>query len=355
MASTIFPNTRYYRFDESDNHLDVVRVLKYQNSDTLKCEFIKGPSAGKKEKMKISDLHDNWCQLSFDGIISISIVQLQNLKDVVATLVRKSDIDSVNASMPYAVCRQCVSDIFHYVYTKQDKEMVGMSVTWDSCPANVEFKNFLACDKMLKQFSMVYYIGDSLKDLLTLFDHSEYDYVLNELFVDHCKFASSGIQFVYDDYMGRDILDGYVKTLDDLLTTNNFEYDVQSGFGIIPLKFDFKGDISGKIDMNSAGELSENAKKELGFILGVNINTTLVMPYDKDIDLKSLSHRLYVLISDLNNDIYLVVYDTIGDYHVPIEDVESEENIQKINNMANAKSAKEACQYININMRKYNI
>ena len=350
MANVIFPNTRYYRFDDSDN-LEVVRILKYQNSDVMKCEFIKGPQTGKREKIKVSDLHDNWYMLACDGLISFSIVELQNLKDVVVTLARKSDIDNA-ISMPYAVCRQCVSDIFYRVYAKSDRDTVGMSITWDSCPANVEFKNFLACDRMLAQYTIAYYIGDKLNDLLTLFDHKEYDYVLAELFTSHCKYSSNGISFIYDDYISRPMFDGYVKTLDDLLVMNNFEYDVQSGFGIIPLKFDFKGDVSGHIDLDSTGSLSESAKRDLGFMLGENINTTLVMPYDKDIDLKSLSHRLHILIADLNNDIYLIVYDKEGEYHVPIENVESADNIKKINNLVDTKSIKDI---ININMDKYGI
>ena len=354
MKQTIFPNMRFYRYlDETDDSIEVLRILRFQNIETVMYEVIKGQRLGEKGKIKITELFDNYTRLLHDGIISFSIAHLHKLDDIMVMFMKQKDIDN-GVGVPYAVCRQCVTDIFHYAFAKSDRNYFGLSINQDSCPANVEFNNFLACEAVTKQFNVVYYIGDKLSDILQLFDHKDYDYVLNNLFVDHCKSSSQGIHFIYEDYLTRSSLHGYVKNLDDLLNFNNFEYDIQSAFNIIPMNLDFKGDVNGHIDLSDGGELSYEAKQQLSFVLSKNINRTLVLPYDKDIDLDQLSHRLYQLISDINNDIYLIAYDIAGEFHIPVENVESAENIEALNNIVDAKSVRDAYNYIRLNTSKYN-
>lgn len=353
MRTNIFPNTRYYRYlDESDDSLEVIRILRYQNTETVKYEVIKGERLGEKGKIAISELLDNYTKLNNDGVISFSIASLHNLDDIVIMFMKQKDLD-MGMGIPFVVCRQCVTDMFHYAFSKKDKDYFGLSISQDSCPPNVDFNNFLACEGLSKQINIAYYIGDKLSDLLKLFKHDDYDYVLGQLFRDHCKYAANNITFIYNDYLTRDSLDGYVKTLEDLLLSNNFEYDIQSAFNIIPMNLDFSGDETGAIDLTDGAELSEDAKHKLSFVLAKNINRTLVLKYDKDIDLDALSHRLYQLVSDVNNDVYLIAYDVSGEYHVPVESVESAENIETLNSIVDAKSVKDAYQYIRINTWKY--
>ena len=353
MKSCIFPNTRYYRYlDETDDSLEVIRILKYQNTETVKYEVIKGSRLGEKGKIPIKELFDDYTKLNNDGVISFSIAHLHKLDDIMVMFMKQKDLDN-GIGIPYAVCRQCVTDIFHYAFSKKDKDYFGLSISQDSCPANVDFSNFLACEGVSKQINIAYYIGDKLDDLLTLFKHDDYNYVLNTLFMDHCNYASNGISFICKEYLGRDNLDGYVKDLRSLLISNNFEYDIQNAFNIIPMTVDFSGDVNGKIDLSDGAELSEEARYNLSFILRKNINRSLVIKYDKDIDLDSLSHRLYQLVSDVNNDVYLIAYDTIGEFHIPVESVETPENIEALNNIVDAKSVKDAYQYIRLNTWKY--
>lgn len=222
-----------------------------------------------------------------------------------------------------------------------------MSISVDSCPANVDFSNFLACEKVIsKPINIAYYLGDKLFDILDQINTKPFDDVLTELFQQHCNFASNGIPFIKQDMLNRQSVDGYVKTLKDLVTFNNFEYDISTAFDIIPINADLS---------NCTGqELDPTTKKELGFILAQNICRSLVLLYDKDIDLNKLQHRLYKLVSDTNNDLYIVVYDIFGEYHVPVEESETPDNIIKLNNVVDAKSVKEAYAYIRLNTSKYN-
>lgn len=353
MKTNIFPNTRYYRYlDETDDSLEVIKILGYQNTETVKYEVIKGELTGKRGKIAIKNMLDNYTKLNNDGIVSFSIAHLHKLDDIMIMFMKQKDLEQ-GVGTPYAVCRQCVTDIFHYAFSKRDKDYFGLSISQDSCPANVDFNNFLACEGVSKQVNIAYYIGDKLSDILSLFKHDDYNFVLDSLFKDHCKHASSGISFIYRDYLERTNLDGYVRTLESLLESNNFEYDIQSAFNIIPMNVDFSGDETGKIDLTDGAELSEDARCKLSFILRKNINRTLVLKYDKDIDLEALSHRLYQLVSDINNDIYLIAYDVLGEFHIPVESVESAENIETLNEIMDAKSVKDAYQYIRLNTWKY--
>lgn len=353
MKTNIFPNTRYYRYlDETDDSLEVIKILRYQNTETVKYEVIKGKGLGERGKININELHDNYTKLTNDGVISFSIASLHNLDDVVVMFMKQKDLD-LGIGIPFAVCRQCVTDIFHYAFSKKDKDYFGLSISQDSCPPNVNFNNFLACEGLTKQINIAYYIGDKLSDILKLFKHDDYNYILEKLFKDHCRYAANNITFIYNDYLARDSFDGYMKTLEDLLLSNNFEYDIQTAFGIIPMNVDFSGDETGTIDLTDGAELSEDAKYKLSFILAKNINRTLVLKYDKDIDLDALSHRLYQLVSDVHNDIYLIAYDVSGDFHIPVESVETAENIETLNGIVSAKSVKDACQFIRLNTWKY--
>lgn len=347
MEVSILKNTRYFRYTgESDDDLEIVTVLKYQNISTVKCSVSYKGNVEKK-KISIDELKSNYTKLEYDGVISLSIAHLGKLDDVMITFCRRGDLEQGNC-IPYAICRQCITDIFHYAFTKTDKDCFGLSINVDSCPANVKYINFLACNSLDNSVSIAYYIGDKLNTLIDMVDTTPYDEVLYKLFADHCSYISKGIKFIKQSYLEINTVDGYVKSLRSLLDYNNFYNDICTGFNIYPLKFDMSHSEETKV-------LDPDIKQELSFLLSKNINNTLVLKYDKDIDLDELQHRLYVLISDINDDIYFVAYDYIGEYHVPVEAVETEDNINTLHSIVpNAKSIDKAYQYFKLNTDKYN-
>lgn len=347
MEQNIIRNTRYFKYNgDSDDDLEVVKVLKYQNIKTLKCEVsYKGKT--EQRKITIEELKANYTKLEYDGIISLSVVHLDKIDDVMVLFMRRKDLEKGNG-IPYAVCRQCVSDIFHYAFAKEDKDYFGLSINVDSCPANINFANFLACNALDNQMNIAYYIGDKLDDLLNMVDLTPYDEVLEKLFKDRCHYMANGIRFIENEYLQKDIIDGYVKSLKELLSTNNFYNDIYNAFNIYPLAFDMQHSAETQI-------LDATIKDALSFLLSQNVNNTIVLKYNKDIDLDEMQHRLYVLVADEHEDIYFIAYDTIGEYHVPVETVESADNINTLHTIIpGAKSVNDAYHYIRLNTNKYN-
>ena len=99
--------------------------------------------------------------------------------------------------------------------------------------------------------------------------------------------------------------------------------------------------------------LSALAMEVIGSLLRVEIDRSLAIPYDKDIDLSKIK-RKYCLVSDKDNNIYVVAYTISGKYIVPIEGQESEQNIDKLSKVLSTESLQLAYQHMKLNSSKYN-
>ena len=336
-------NARFYKWNDN-NELQEFKILGFQNGDIIKIKWTKGDKKDIKEKVD-KNIIKEYTELKPDAVISFLIVNLRNdLRDVVITVSKSTDIQN-GATLPSIVCRQCIVDIFASQFSNTKKEYYGLSISTDSCPAGVDFENFLVCDGIEYIETVSYYIGDTLENITENITERKYNDVLSILFMDHCKSVSNGFTFSYKSNIEKKNLDGYCKTVYDLLDINNFMYDIYHAFNIIPLNLDlssFEGDAAPN-DCTSA----------LSRFLCVNITKSLLLKYDKDIDLNKISTN-YQLIVDSNYVVYVLVYKHQGIYHVPVEDVENEENIIKLNERINTRSLRDAVSVLMIQKNKYN-
>lgn len=340
----IIKNTRYYKFDGDD--LDEICIISSYNDDTYLVKHTQNSEKynNKKEKMSEDFIKNSYTKLSPDGFISFNIVKIgKDIKDVMVTIIRHKDV-KLGVATPYCVCRQCINDFFASQIKKFSKEFFGISVSIDTCPTNIDFTNFLSCNNIEKNESVAYYIGDSLKYILSFIDSKEYDKVLYNLFVDRCKYKSNKIYHIQKEYMKKPYVDGFCKNLKQLLELNNFKYDLHQAFDIIPFNLDLSMCIGNSLDMVAQTKLSE--------LLCVNIVKSLVIKYDKSIDLSKIE-RSYKLISDISENVYIVCYTHYGKYHVPLENVESKESIEKMNSIINSNSVKDAYNSLLFNKTKY--
>lgn len=258
-------------------------------------------------------------------------------------LSRDSDIKA-GSQLPYAICRQCVVDLFSKQLNPDEVEYVGLSVSQESCPADVNFENFFACNGIVKDETVAYYIGDRLADLFPLLSHTnDFNRILMDLFNDHCMYLAGNNKFIADTYKDKSDVDGYCKTLYQLLEMNNFEYDIYRAFNIIPTTFDK--------EHFSDQTLSIEASQVISQLLCVQLNKAIVVPYDKDINLADIK-RDYCLVSDKDGTIYVVAYTVSGRYHASIN--ESDDNIEKLQSMLNTESVQLAYQHLQFRKEKYN-
>lgn len=346
----VLKNTRYYRWIGSE--LEEVRIVRIQNPSTGSIIVTKGPNFGQRKKIDFEELENNYTKLRPDGFITFNIVSMNNsLKDVVVFINRNIDIES-NIGKPYAVCRQCVSDLFAQQLSNNGLEYYGISITQDTCPADVEFENYLACEKVELSESVSFYIGDKLSNILSILKHMQkYDQVLNDLNHKHCLYKGMNNKYFAETYRKNDDCEGFCKTLESLLKLNNFQYDLHTAFGVIPLDLTIN-DIAIKDSTTENYALSAQANTILSSVLLVSINKSLIVPYDKDIDLDAIK-RKYCLISDIDNNIYLVAYTISGKYIPDIECIETDDNISKLYMHLPSESVKLAYEHLRFRKEKY--
>lgn len=269
---------KYYKFDE-ENNLILFRLIKAKNPNTFTAIYNNG------EKFTITseeiDKDKELKKLNPDGYLLFNIVELQDgLKDVVVIL--------YNDNTPCVVCRQNVEDVFSNKINNTNYFYTGISVSQETCPADIEFKMFLACNQLSYSTLVSVYMDDKLDTILSMVPSmNKFDLVLSTL----------------ANNVANPTVIGYEKALKDLLSNNNFMYDFRKCFNITPVDFEVV-----EIDK----ELIPEQRDELEDLFKVEMFETIVLKYDKDIDLEKIE-RDYVLISDITEKIYLVAYNK-GEY-----------------------------------------
>ena len=286
---------KYFNYDDDDD----LRVYKLIKTDPIVLKEI-----GYEEKTigfnKESDLTDSYIRLNPDALIIFNMVRIRDLKDVIVTVYRKTEIRNAD-TVPYIVCRQNITDFFA---NSLDPKMgcYGVNVTKETIPQGVKIEQLTACDGIESNDTIAYYMGDSLKDLLGLLRKdriNEYDSILYNLFNDHIRYTakSNGGELYITYASSKRCIHGYCKTLKDLLELNNFMFDLMRGFNIYPLDIDLTAS-------EKAGYLTVDEIDILERLICKNITrdakTQLIIKYDKDIDLDRINGE-YLLIYDVKD------------------------------------------------------
>lgn len=340
--SKFFINTRFYKYVE-DTIIEL-KVLKFYNADKCKCKITKGPDAGKEINIPVKTLQEDYTKLSNDGIIIFNVVKINDtLDDIMVTVFRSEDLVK-GVNIPNVVCRQCVLDLFAKMMDPNKGDYVGLSISKETCPADIEFENFLACEAVKQSIVLSYYIGEPLKEILSMFKHDDFDNTLRCLFISHCDGLLKTNPAMADYFRRKGEANGYVQTLDELLILNNFEYDLYRTFNIIPTTL--------SAEHFSDGVLSKVAEEVLSEVLRTKIYKSLVVKYDKDIDLEAIDKK-YCLVSDNDGTVYVVAYFVNGTYYSKLDD-DNEQNIEKlVALMGTSKSLKHAYENIKFSKKKY--
>lgn len=340
------PGIKLYRW--IDDELEVLRVV-YVTDDCIK---VKKQSDGTTMKLTEKDIHDNYTILNPDGVIGISIVNLKDdLEDVMVTLYRRKEIEE-KSPLPYCVCRQNITDFFANSIA-ENMNYCGVCVSTETLPEGVAMESILVCDGVSKSTSVFVYMDDTLEDILRFVKTKDYDIVLHNLFTEHLKYKSSKMNELigkafFDSSIKSTSVDGYCKTLKDLLVYNNFMYDFLRGFDIYPLNVDIENAITDPIE-------NEKFNHIISDLLCKNVVKSMAVKYDKDIDLSAIE-RDYILVSDKNDKLYVVAYISQGKYHIPVENIETAENIAsmvKTINPSPTSSLTEAYNMIRFSKDKY--
>ena len=289
----LYPGIKFFKYDEDEN-LHQVRIKKVNVVDkTITCY----DNNWKLTTIPYERLIEDYTMLKQDGIMIFLIVNVQDAKDVVITL-QRSDSDD---KLPFAVCRQSIYDFFtNITNNKPWIGYIGVSVSKDTCPANIKFEDVLACTGVDKSFPVAVYLDDTLDMILKFIKTSVFDKTLVEL----KRMSEENIK----NNGNRMEIQGYCTSIKELLKLNYFMNDFRSCFNIRTLPF--------HID----GELEHISNPNVLFLekeLKVNIMETYLIPYSKEIDLKQIK-RDYLLVADSQDEkVYILGYDKADGPYVP--------------------------------------
>lgn len=291
----IYTGSKFFRYLEDENGVQIPDVIRIISADPIKNKIRYFDNDNKKQITTYEYLIENYKMLKADGMIIFTIVSVGQANDVMVAL---KDFARIGDPLPYAVCRQSIHDFFG----EHNKNIsVGVSVSQDTCPANIDFRSVMICEPTKDQYSksIVIYLDDTLDDIFKFIKTTKFD---NTLVALKQTVEREGL------FNSRDKILGYCTTLRELLELNNFMYDFRKCFNIVevPYHIDDSKDV---LDMDNILYLEKEFK--------MNIMETYMIKYTKEIDLKTIK-RDYLLISsaaDLYKNVYIVGYDRAdGDY-----------------------------------------
>lgn len=288
----IYCGSKFFRF--VNDQLEMIRVYKV---DDKKQQVRYFTAEKEKKSMSVDYLLNNYKRLAPDGMIIVSVVMTGEVRDVIIAL---KNLRTNVGNLPDVVCRQGIYDVFSHITNRDENTIyVGISMSQDSCPADINFQDTLACTskKDDSELPIFVYLDDSLDEILSLFSHKRYDDAIKE-----CSLSLKG------SIKDKNII-GTTMSLRELLEYNNFMYDFRRCFKIMELPF--------HIDTETEGLSQENIlymEKELQ----VNIMETYVMEYSREIDLKSIKrdYMLVVSAADKFDKVYICGYDTTDTKYV---------------------------------------
>ena len=347
MNDKLLLGAKYYKYDENDN-LEIIRIYRHNESEVK--AYVNNDKTNKIE-MTIEELTKGYVRLEAQAFVIFSIVKVGNgLDDVIVSMHRMADLAS-NEPIPYCVCRQNITDIFANQIRVSNKMYVGCCMSLDTCPPDIDYSIMISCNGISKSVTVCTYMNDTLDDIMYFIKTKDFDRSLESLFVDHVNYETKEnavLSAIKHKILKLDTYDGYCKSLRLLLDYNNFMYDYYRGFNIIPINEELTYD-------EETGVVSQNVVDIISDLYQINIKSTLCIKYDHDIDLDSIDNT-YCLIMDNTDTLYVVAYVSNGSKHIEIENIESDENIEKLINstLSENKSIKEVAERLRLNKSKYN-
>ena len=170
-----------------------------------------------------------------------------------------------------------------------------------------------------------------------------YDIVLYNLFADHIRYKYKG---KIKEYMAKEIVDGYSKLLKNIMDDNEFMYEFYRGFGIFPVTFSITDEELSKQHLNLANTIT------MSNLIMKKIQETFIVPFDKSIDLSKIE-RDYFLLMDSNDRLFIIVYVWYEEMEIPVEKIESKDNIEKMKAIPGYGNNKNVLRALKFNTGKY--
>lgn len=322
---SIFKENGVKYFKLVNNKVEIIRIIGIQNKDKIKIKY----DDGHIEKIPYEFLANNgYTKLKPDAYIVFNIVQCpigkdKYIDDIIICVYKQSELEEKNPN-PYIVCRQNINDLFYEYAAKVNsteiKQYAGMSMSIDSAPAGFDFKNMLACSSVSFSISVGYYIDDTVLYILeNILKTAKFDNVLNSLYIDHIKY----IQYTTNTTPNTELqsIDGWCKSLAQLVKENNLQFDIDSMFKIYTISSEIEIIKLPMPNKTIVSSLSLSMMRTVSNLVQLNLVKTYVVKFNKSINLDELNMP-YFFIRDCTNTIYLIGFVAEGEYMSPDYNIE---------------------------------
>lgn len=283
---------KYFRYiNETDDKPEILRVIGFSDANTVRVKI-----NGEKRKIKYEELKKYYVRLNPDGHIMFSLVSIAEDTNLLDTIVAfaKSEDTMIGNNIPCIVCRQNITDMYAMLINNDNKHHVGCTATPSTMPDDKPYEIMFSCNYIKESELVNVYMDDELDDILECIKYKKYNIELQALFEDSIKsFDNKSKEICRKNNYNA----GYVTTLKSLLETNSFMSEFYIAFNIIKIGFIIDPDNVSLFVVNHIQQVFKVVFESLIFI-----------EYDKDIDLKQIYAGRYILIKDIKNILYVVLY-----------------------------------------------
>lgn len=306
---------RGYKFyqDIGNGQFDIVRFIgNVKKINSKEAELTVINEFGYEINMLYSKFKEKYTPLNPDGIISFNIVDVSTkdgmMQDVMVLGYKNVEL-AIGVQDPYFICRQSINDFFADLefIDPEDNHFVGVSVTRDNCPVNVDFMKLLACSGIRRSDVISYYRDDTIEDILKCVPVEKYNKVLEKLYQEHSKLVKDPIRVA----TAKEI-DGWCRDLSLLLKINNVMADFNYMNNIIGIDFNLEDFLENR--ENGVKQLDKAARLFFSETIKCNIKESRVIEYNYSVDMSKFNNDNYILIRDKSNKVYLIVYLSEGEY-----------------------------------------
>lgn len=297
--------------EQDDGSFDIKRIVNVYPA-TESFEVLN--EDGSKKNFKY-DSFKEYTPLEPYGIIMFDILSMNtgkntSTKDVLISVYSLLDMKlNGRRAIPYMMCRQGIVDVFNFLNCQnpEDNDLVGLCVTKDNCPAQIDYQDITACSDIDYSVSMSFYRDDDIETILQCIPQDRFNAVLNNLYISHCKSSSPLAIYNKTDK-------GWCRDLKTLMEINNFMVDFNTLCGTTGVDFNLKDYLLPVDNQPDYMQLNSDALLFFDLTFKVNAVETRVVKYDYSINMGDFNNSNYTLLRDNQNNVYIVVYLVRGEY-----------------------------------------
>lgn len=304
---------KFFREEDDNTKFELLRIIGLKEfNDKI---IVQNEETGSTFTLTYQTLKKDYIPLEPMGFITINAVWMgtditSRSKDVVVMVHDMFRYTKLNDRIPSIICRQSINDFFYdTIRSDLDQEVVGVCVTRESCPANIQFPQLLGCNGVIETHFVNYYRDDTLDSIMECVDTNFFDPIMEENFMAHMK--NFGLETFVSDKMRHH--NGWCRTLKTLLHENAFITDFDEIRGIQALDFNLADHIIIS-ERDAPGHLDDIVRVFMSKTYRIMIKDTFVIPFDYDIDMAKFNNESYIFFRDIMDTTYLVVYTLAGEF-----------------------------------------